>query len=316
MEPSTAARREARRFLDPQVLARLKRLDLVAKHAVEGFMAGLHRSPYHGFSTEFSEHRQYIPGDPVKFLDWRVLARSDRLYLKRFEDETNLSAHILLDRSGTMAYGEPVSKWDYARMVAASLAQLLFSQRDAVGAGLFDTKMSAGVPARSVPGHLDALLATFARVEAAGETDPAQALHRYADSIGRRGLVIIVSDMLLPRSEGTDGSVTEYMTRTWTNVLKHFRHQGHDVMMLHVLHPDEVDFSFSGPVRFEDLEAEGGLLVDTWAVAHLYREQMARYLEALQRQCRENGVDYHRLLTTDPLDLALSACLDKRRRLH
>ena len=303
----------ARRFLDPQVLARLKRLDLVAKYAVEGFMAGLHKSPYHGFSTEFSEHRQYIPGDPVKFLDWRVLARSDRLYLKRFEDETNLRAHILLDRSGTMAFGSPVTKWDYARMVAASVAYMLLKQRDAAGLAFFDNTIKRSIPARSTHGHLDILLSSMDEVTAEGETDPTDALHRFAEQLTRSGLVILISDLLLPP---TGENTIERMTETWVNILKHFRHQGHDVIVFHVLHPDEVEFQFSGPVRFDDLEGDSRLVVDTWAVGHLYREHMKTYLDTFQRTCRENGVDYYRLMTNEPLDLALSACLDKRKRLY
>ena len=301
-----------RRFLDPQVLARLGRLDLMARHAVEGFMAGLHKSPFHGFSSEFSEHRQYMPGDPMKFLDWRVLARSDRLYLKRFEDETNLQAYVLLDCSGTMAYGDDMSKWTYARMVAASLCHVLLGQRDAVGLALFDHKVRRWIPPRSSGGHLDALLVEMSRQEAGEITDPTLALHNIAERARRRGLVILISDLLLPP---TPGMSTSEMVARWVSVLKHFRHQGHDVIVFHVLHPDEIDFGFSGPVEFEGLEGEDPLLVDTGSIRHVYREQVGRYLDLLQHECRNNRVDYHRLTTSDQLDLALSSCLDKRRRL-
>lgn len=320
MLPETAADREYRRFLDPQVLARLKRLDLVAKCAVEGFMAGLHRSPFHGFSAEFSDHRQYIPGDPLKFLDWKVYAKTDRLYLKRFEEETNLQAYLLVDRSGTMNYGSgEVSKWDYARMVAASLSHLLLSQRDAVGLALFDHDIRRWVPARSVSGHLDVLLREMGRFPAAEVTDPTAALHRLAERIRRKGLIILLSDLLLPSGTLPDSgerSLTDAMADRWLGVLKHFRHQGHDVLVFHVVHPDEVNFAFSGPVEFEGLEGEPKLLVDTWSVGHIYRSQMAGYLEAMERGCREVRVDYHRLPTNASLGLALSSCLDKRRHLH
>lgn len=314
----TPSERTYRRFLDPEVLARVKRLDLVARYAVEGFIAGMHRSPFHGFSAEFSDRRQYIPGDPLRFLDWKVYARTERLYLKRFEEETNLQAHLLLDRSGTMAYGEGPSKWDYARMIAASLAYLLHAQRDAVGMALFDHEVRQWIPARSASGHLDVLLREMDRFSAAEVTDPTSALHHLADRIRRKGLVILVSDLLLgpgALSGGDQSSATEAMAERWLSVLKHFRHQGHDVLVFHVMHPDEIDFGFSGPVEFEGLEGEPKLLVDTWSVAHLYRSQVASYLEAIERGCREVHVDYHRLLTTSSLGLALSACLDKRRRL-
>lgn len=198
-------------------------------------------------------------------------------------------------------------------MVAASLAQLLILQRDAVGLALFDHQLRKRIPARSVSGHLDILLAEMTRTEATGLTDPTPPLHRLAEQLKRRGLVILISDLLLPPR---NPETTVDMANRWSQVLKHFRHQGHDVMVFHVLHPDELEFRFSGPVRFQGLEGEGALLVDTHSVAHLYRARMAEYVESLQRQCREHHVDYHRLLTTDSLGLALSSCLDKRRRLY
>jgi len=315
----TPAERTYRRFLDPEVLARLKRLDLVAKYAVEGFIAGMHRSPFHGFSAEFSDHRQYIPGDPLRFLDWKVYAKTDRLYLKRFEEETNVQAYLLLDRSGTMAYGGKLSKWDYARMLAASLSHLLHSQRDAVGMVLFDHDLRRWIPARSASGHLDVLLREMDRFPAAEVTDPTNALHRLAERIRRKGLIILISDLLLPADavSGSDQeSPAQAMAELWLSVLKHFRHQGHDVLVFHLLHPDEVDFGFTGPVEFEGLEGEPKLFVDTWSVGHLYRSQMRSYLDAIERGCGEAHVDYHRILTTASLGLALSACLDRRRRLH
>jgi hypothetical protein len=309
-----------RRFLEPQTLARLKGLDLVAKYAVEGFMAGLHRSPFHGFSAEFSEHRQYIAGDPIKHLDWKVYAKTERLYLKRFEEDTNLQAYLLMDRSGTMGYGpDGITKWDYSRMVGASLAHLLLSQRDAVGLALFDEEVRRWLPARSAAGHRDALLAEMDRLPAQEATNPAAALHSLAERIRRRGLIILISDLLLPRSvkrDGTGESLADALVREWTNALKHFRHQGHDVLVFHILHPDEIDFGFSGPMEFSGLEGEPQLFVDTWSVAHIYRAQMNAYLSAIEKGCREIHVDYHRLLTSSPLDIALSSCLDKRRRLR
>ncbi|HQK22833.1 MAG TPA: DUF58 domain-containing protein [Candidatus Latescibacteria bacterium] len=308
-----------RRFLDPQTLARLKGLDLVARFAVEGFMAGLHRSPFHGFSAEFSDHRQYISGDPIRHLDWKVYAKTQRLYLKRYEEDTNLQAYLLLDRSGTMAYGsDGLSKWDYARMVAASLAHLLLSQRDAVGLALFDHDVRRWLPARSTPGHRDALLAEMDRFPAENPTDPSSALHVLAERVRRRSLIILISDMLIPAGAVAPSSgvtLADAMVERWVNSLKHFRHQGHDVLVFHVLHRDEVDFEFSGSVEFAGLEGEPGLLVDTWSVAHIYRQQMSTYLRAVEKACGEIHVDYHRLFTSSPLDLALSSCLDKRRRL-
>lgn len=308
-----------RRFLDPQALARLKGLDLIAKHAVEGYMAGLHRSPFHGFSAEFSDHRQYISGDPIRHLDWKVYAKTQRLYLKRFEEDTNLQAYLLMDRSGTMAYGpDGITKWEYARMVAASLAHLLLTQRDAVGLALFDHDIRRWLPARSTPGHRDALLAEMDRFPADQPTDPTAALHILAERMRRRGLVILISDLLLPAGTVDPpkaSSLAEAMAGHWISALKHFRHQGHDVIVFHILHRDEVDFEFTGPTEFSGLEGEPSMLVDAWATAHIYRRQMASYLRTVEKACGEIRVDYHRLFTSSPLDLALSSCLDKRRRL-
>lgn len=310
-------KREYRAFLDPVVLARIQRLDLVAKSAVEGYISGLHRSPYHGFSAEFSEHRQYIVGDPIKHLDWKVFARTNRLYLKRFEDETNLHAYIVLDRSGTMGYGREVTKWDYARIVAASIAYLLLRQRDSVGLALFDNTIHRFVPARSVSGHLDVILREMGSTPAAEQTDPVACLHRLAERVRRRGLIIIISDFLLPTGTGVRPSdLVQDMANRWNAVLKHFRHQGHDVTVFAVQHPDEIDFDFDGSVEFSGLESEQSILVDTSSIAHLYREQFDRYMALIDRSCRTERVDFHRLLTKDPLDIALAACLDKRRRIR
>jgi uncharacterized protein (DUF58 family) len=309
--------RDYRAFLDPVVLARIERLDIVAKSAVEGFISGLHRSPYHGFSAEFSEHRQYIAGDPIKHLDWKVLARTNRLYLKRFEDETNLQAYIVLDRSGTMGYGSDISKWMYARMLAASIAYLLLRQRDAVGLALFDTTIRRLIPPRSTPGHLDVLLREIGQTPASEPTDPVACLHRLAERIRRRGLIIIVSDFLLPSTSETDAvRRVDDMANQWDSVLKHFRHEGHDVTAFSVQHPDETEFAFEGPFEFAGLEGEQSMLVDTNAIAHLYRKQFYDYMALLERSCRTERVDFHRLITSDPLDVALAACLDKRRRIR
>lgn len=317
---SNRAADQYRRFLDPQILARLKGLDLVARLAVEGFMAGLHRSPFHGFSAEFSDHRQYIAGDPIRHLDWKVYAKTQRLFLKRFEEDTNLQAYLLLDRSGTMAYGsDGITKWEYARMVAASLAHLLLTQRDAVGLALFDNEVRRWLPARSVPGHRDALLVEMDRFAAEELTDPVSALSMLAERIRRRGLIILLSDLLLPAGAITPVrgmSVARAVAERWVKALKHFRYQGHDVLVFHILHPDEVEFGFAGPVEFSGLEGEPGMLVDAWATAHVYRGQIATYLRTIEKACGEIQVDYHRLLTSSSLDLALSSCLDKRSRLH
>ena len=293
-------------YLSPDTISRISRLDLVARLVVEGFITGLHRSPYHGFSVEFSEHRPYMPGDSLRDLDWKALAKTDRLYVKRYEEETNLKAHLLLDVSGSMAFrsGGSMTKYRYACCLAAALAHLMLRQRDAVGLMLFRDRPVSLVPPRSVRSHLGVLLAEMARAEPGQDTRMAPAFHDLAERLSRRGLVVLISDLLDDEDEILTG-------------LRHFRHRGHEVIVFHLLDPRERDLSFDrSDTRFVDLEAPGdSLATQPWHMQDEYRRHMEQLRQRYARRCADARVDYCFVDTATPFDVALSRYLVRRRRL-
>ena len=301
-------------MLDPGLLSRLSGLDLLARVVVEGFLLGLHRSPYRGFSVEFSQYRPYMPGDEIRTIDWKVYARTDRLYVKQYEEETNLFAHLLLDVSGSMEVageGEgAVSKLDYGRWLAAALAYLLVRQQDAVGLAAFDDDIVEFLPARGGRGHLESLLQVLARLSLTGGTDLGAPLHRVAERIGRRGLVVLISDLQPPAGGDAAGQLEELVRG-----LAHLRFEGHEVILFHVLSPGELDFEYRGSVRFTDPET--GAEVVTWPerVRDAFLAALNDYLEGVVAACAEAGVEYRRLDTSRPLDDALVTYLATRGRL-
>ena len=291
-------------YLRPDVVARLSRLDLVARLVVEGFITGLHRSPYHGFSVEFSEYRQYMPGDPSRDIDWKVFGKTDRLYVKQYEEETNLKAYLLIDTSRSMSYGSgEIDKFRYAACLSASLAHLMLRQRDAVGLVTFDSGVQSTVPPRSVGGHLHTLLKAL---EAAGpsgdDTDLASTFHELAERIVRRGLVIVFSDLLDDPERLLAG-------------LKHFRHRKHEIIVFHILDPRERDLAFDREARFVDLESGAQIATEPWHIAPEYRAHMDALTDRFRRECRDSLIDYVLLDTTEPFDKALVNYLAKRKRL-
>jgi uncharacterized protein (DUF58 family) len=294
--------REGRRWLDPAVVARLAHLDVRARLVVEGFIAGMHRSPFHGFSVEFAEHRPYMPGDPLKNLDWKVLAKSDRYLVKQYTEETNLRAHLLLDLSGSMGFRSArasLSKLEYARSLAAALAYLMIGQQDAVGTMLFAEHPLQYVPPRSVRSHLDVVLKCLSQGEPSGRTRLGPALHELAERIKRRGLVILLSDLLDTPSEVLSG-------------LQHFRHRHHEVIVFHVLDPDEIEFPYTDASTFVDMETGAQLTTEPWEIAARYREKLEGWRGNYSRSCREQRIDYVPLDTRTPFDKALLAYLEKR----
>ena len=294
-----------RRLLDPEVVARLAHLDVRARLVVEGFIAGMHRSPFHGFSVEFAEHRPYMPGDPLKNQDWKVWARSDRYLVKQYTEETNLRCHLLLDLSGSMGFRSAraaMSKFEYAQSLCAALAYLMLQQQDAVGVLLFGDRPRAFVPARAVRSHFDVLIRTLAGAAPEGRTRLGPALHELAERIKRRGLVVLCSDLMDQPAEVLRG-------------LQHFRHRHHEVVVFHILDPDEVDFPFTDTSTFVDMETEARLTTEPWEIARRYRERLAAWTDQYRRACRENLIDYVRLDTRTPFDQALLAYLEKRARL-
>jgi uncharacterized protein (DUF58 family) len=295
---------EDKTLLSPQSLARLSNLQLLARRVVEGFITGLHQSPYHGFSVEFAEHRPYMPGDSIRHIDWRVYGRTDRYVIKRYEEETNLKGYILLDRSASMAFSSTgITKLLYGVQLSAALAHLMIEQRDAVGLALFDAELRKLVPPRSVRSYLTVLLKELNRTEPAGITGISEALHRVAERMKRRGLIILISDLLDDPEKIISG-------------LKHFRYDGHEVIVLQVLDPLEMSFAFGRDARFRDLETDERIVSQPWHLRDAYQKEMLRFLDTLKSGCRENGVDYALFETRQPYDLALMEYLNKRKRLY
>ena len=291
-----------RQFLDPAVVARLGSLELKARTIVEGLLSGLHRSPFKGFSVEFAEYRQYIPGDDLATIDWKVYARSDRHYVKKFEEETNLDCHVVFDASGSMAYGSHgLTKFEYGQCLAASLGYLKNRQRDAVGLTAFDAGITTMLPASARPGHLRAFLITLDRLQPGRETDVARPLHQLADSLTKRGMVVLISDLLDEPERVVRG-------------LKHFQFRGTDVIVFHVLDPDEVSFPFQRATRFEDLETDEEVLAVPSVVRSHYLEAMTALIDRYKRELGACGIDYCQLTTDQPLEMGLLAYLSTRAR--
>jgi uncharacterized protein (DUF58 family) len=287
-------------FVDPHTLMRIKSLQLRAKVVVEGFFSGLHKSPYHGFSVEFSEYRQYTPGDDPRYLDWRLFARTDRYYIKRFEDETNLRCHLLVDLSKSMGYGSiEYTKVDYARTVAATLAYFLSMQRDAVGLVTFDERIADILPARYRPGHLHRLMLSLERAVSGKSTDLTAPLEQVASAVRKRGMIVLISDLLA----NTDALQTR---------LGYLRSQGHEVVLFRVLDPAEVDFNFEKPAMFVDSETGKDLYVDPANIRATYQRNFQRHAEQIQKHCRELGVDFYQFPTNRPMELALFDFLQSR----
>ena len=291
-----------RRFLDPAVVARLATLELKARTVVEGFLSGLHRSPFKGFSVEFAEYRQYMPGDDLSTIDWKVYARSDRHYVKKFEEETTLDCHVMLDVSGSMGYGSHgITKYEYAQCLAASLGYLMTRQKDAVGLTAFDDRVVGMLPASARPGHLRALLVTLDRLTIGGDTDVAKQLHQLAESLSKRGMVVLISDLLDDPDRVIQG-------------LRHFQFHGTDVIVFHVLDADEIAFPFERATRFEDLETSEEVMAVPSVVRDHYLKAVGGLIDRYRRELGACGIDYHLLSTAQPLEMALLAYLSSRAR--
>ncbi|MCH7549819.1 MAG: DUF58 domain-containing protein [Candidatus Krumholzibacteriota bacterium] len=309
-------------YLDPAVVSKLGNMDLKARLIVEGYIAGLHRSPYHGFSVEFAEYRQYMQGDSIKTIDWKVYGKTDRSYVKVFEEETNLIANILLDKSGSMGFpteedirerfrederrgrehGHHIDKLTYGCLLAASLAYLMIRQQDAVGLLLFDDRVRTMIPHRSVRKQLFHILHNLESITPGERTSISPTLHEMAERMKRRGLVIIISDLMDDPDELIMG-------------LKHFRHRQHEVIVFHVLDPYEIDLDYRDEVEFEDLESGRRIRLEPAFLREQYNSDVAAWIDRLERSCRNHQIDYNLLRTDMPFDQALTAYLGKRLRL-
>lgn len=275
-------------------------MELRAKVVVEGFWKGIHRSPYHGFSVEFTEYRQYTSGDDPRYIDWQLYARSDRLYIKKFEDETNLRCHLLVDHSRSMGYGSgEYTKSQYAGTLAATLAYFLHTQGDAVGLATFDDQIRQHMPPRNRPGYLRRLMLTLEAVPGGGTTDLGPPLKRIAEMLRKRGLIVLVSDLLtsIDRLESDLGYLCA---------------GGHDVVVFHVMDPAELNFDFESPAIFRDIESGRDMYIDPAAARENYRDMLKKHLDTAGTVCRKLGINYHLFATDRPFDLALLDFLHDR----
>src|SRR5262245_13809764 len=291
---------DPRRFLHPATIARISRLDLRARHVVEGFISGMHRSPFFGHSIEFVQHREYVSGDDLRHLDWKVWSKTDRYYIKQYEAETNLRCTLVVDVSESMHYGRgPLNKYNYACTIASCLAYLLLRQQDAVGSITFDSDVRHVVPTRSQQTHIDAIIGSLDVSKPQEKTDLEKILRRVAENVTARGMVVIVSDLLADREPLFRG-------------LEMLSHRRHDVLVFHVLDDDEVNFPFAGTTRFEGMEQLPDLLCDPRALRDGYLEALEEYLVEVRRGCAQKGIDYSLVRTGDSLDAVLSKFLHHR----
>jgi len=288
------------RFLDPKVLASIANLELRAKTAVEGFVAGLHKSPHRGFSVEFTDYRHYHPGDDIRHMDWKTYARTGEYYIKQYQDETNVRCHILLDCSASMGYGsETVTKLEYARTLASALSYFMFGQKDAVGLTAFDDQIRQYLPARYRRGHLMQILRALAHLSPGAGTHIARPISDLALNLNRKSLAIVISDLLDDEAAVVKG-------------LQHLRFKGNDVIVFHVMDNAELTFPFERIAEFEDLESHESVAVAPQAMKASYLAELEKFCGFYRQKCRASGIDYCLLNTAEPLEIALSAYLSKR----
>tara|TARA_B100000029_G_scaffold288313_1_gene282127 strand:+ start:1700 stop:2593 length:894 start_codon:yes stop_codon:yes gene_type:complete len=291
------------KYLDPAGLHRVGNMELVAKQVVEGFLTGRHRSPFHGFSVEYLDHRSYTPGDEIRNLDWKIVARSDKYYVKLYEDETNLRAYILLDCSSSMEFtsGEQ-SKLSWGSYLAAALTYLLLRQNDAVGLIEFDTGVRKFIPPKAHPTQFRRILDSLDGVEPGGETDVGTVLHEAAERTKRRGLIIVISDLIDNEEAIASG-------------LGHFRHNNHEVIVFHTMDPAELDFPFDRLTRFKDMEGAGRVVANPKSLRARYLSRINKFTDQVKRDCFERKISYELCDTSKPYDQFLAAYLDKRTRM-
>jgi uncharacterized protein (DUF58 family) len=313
---------EYTKYLNPSALSKLANLELKAKFVVEGFMTGLHKSPYHGFSVEFAEHRQYMPGDDLKHLDWKVFARTDKYFIKQYEEETNLKAYILLDISKSMDFSyskmnnnpgfkglfsrnkkdrNSITKLEYGSYVAASLSYLMLLQRDAVSLTTYDTNIRKFIPAKSTKANLKLILKELTDIKSSNATGTANCLNVIADKIKRRGIIIIISDLFDNQEEVMKS-------------LRHFRYDKNEVILFQILDPVEMSFLDSTPVRLVDSETKEEIFSQPVDVQKEYSEIMNNFIQRYKTECMKNNIDYVLLTTDTPFDVALLKYLNKRKK--
>ena len=288
-------------YLDPRILASLQGLDLQARMVMEGYVAGLHKSPYHGFSVEFAEHREYVPGDDIRHLDWKVWSKTDKYYLKQYEEETNLLTYLLLDTSESMAYASEgnVTKLQYAQYVAAALAYMVLQQQDSVGLATFDEKVHRYLRPSGQPSHLKELFHLMDATPAGQKSDLGLIFHDLAERFKKRGIVVVLSDLFDDPAKIISG-------------LRHFRHRRHEVIVFHILDPAEIDFPFRSTTLFKGLEGLPDVLTEPHALRRAYQDELREFLGELKKGCQMVDIDYVPLRTDQTLDGALTSYLASR----
>jgi len=295
--------------LDPAALAKLCRLEVIARLVVEGFISGLHKSPHKGFSVEFAEHRQYVIGDNIRDIDWKLFGKSDRFYIKQYEEETNLRAYLLVDASGSMNYAPDSkpprpTKFRYATCVAAALSYLMLQQRDAVGLVTFDSRVRRYIPPRAKAAHLRGIFEELDRTQPGADTNLSAIFHDLAERFRKRGLIIVLSDLFDDPER-------------LASALQHFRHKKHEVIVFHLLDEDELSFPFTQLTQFEDMEiADTRLLIEPRQLRDEYLAQVNAFIERVRRLCWQFQIDYVPMKTHEPFDTALAAYLARRMDLH
>ncbi len=296
---------DSRNYFDPNVLSELGGLELRARRVMEGVVAGLHKSPFQGFSVEFAEHREYAPGDDIRHIDWRVFGRTDRYYVRTYEQETNFDCYIVVDSSESMQFqsdNSPLSKFEYAQILSVALAWLVVRQRDAAGLTLFDREVTETIPTANAPAHLHRLISAVDSARTTETSEIGSSLHSLARRLPRRGVVLVLSDLFEEHDRLVSG-------------LKHLRHAGHDISLLQIVDPAEQDFPYDSPTLFRGMESLDSHSVDPRSLAKAYREEFDEFQNRLRFSCQRLGIDQTLVRTNEPVDHAIARCIRARRQL-
>ncbi len=302
MKRQTSNVLDKRKYLNPTMVAKIDNMALRARLVVEGYLIGQHKSPYHGFSVEFAEHRAYGSGDEIRHIDWKLYGKTDRYYVKRYEEETNLRSYILLDTSQSMAYGSgSITKLAYASYLSAALTHLMLNQRDGMGLVLFDEKIRKFIPPRAAPSHANIIMSALDNIQTGSDTQIRPTLDRMAERIKKRGLVILISDLLDDPEQVLMG-------------LNHFRHNKQEMIVFHLLDRQEKNFQFGDRTKFRDLETGETITTEPWHIRSAYREVIKSFQKKYQSGCRNQRIDYVPLFSDQPLDVALNKYLNKRKK--
>ncbi len=297
-------RNDFKRYLDPSIISKIKTLDLKARYVVEGFMVGIHQSPYHGFSVEFSEHRAYNQGDPIRNIDWKVYARKEKFFIKQYEEETNLFAHILLDSSNSMSFRKAgaISKFEYGKILAAAISYLLINQQDSVGFALYSDRIEAYLKPKSNRVYLKEILVKINNSKPQNKTATSESLKTIAQAIKKRGLIVIISDFF-----------DDY--NSVISALKHFHYKKNEIILFQILDPFEINFAFEQDSIFVDLETGDELATQPRLIQKSYLEELNEFLKKFRKECRNYGIDYNLISTATPFDKALLSFFNKRKKM-